>query len=195
MAKPDNSPLPFAPILLGAAFIATLFIVAESGYKRIHEAGQIISAAEERQELMTRYLRLVLDAESAQRGFLLTEDPRYLRGFDPAVRALDPLLNRIVVELESSGHSEDARKAQNLRTVAGKKVGEMQTALRLYGEVDRAAALQLLGTDIGKRSMAELRHRAARAVRRRSRRASPPPARVPRATCRPRASCSAPRAS
>ena len=157
MAKPDNSPLPFAPILLGAAFIATLFIVAESGYKRIHEAGQFISAAEERQELMTRYLRLVLDAESAQRGFLLTEDPRYLRGFDPAVRALDPLLNRIVAELESSGHSEDARRAQNLRTVAGKKVGEMQAALRLYGEVSRAAALQLIGTDIGKRSMAELR--------------------------------------
>jgi signal transduction histidine kinase len=157
MAKPDNSPLPFAPILLGAAFIATLFIVAESGYKRIHETGQIISAAEERQELLTRYLRLVLDAESAQRGFLLTEDPRYLRGFDPAVRALDPLLNRIVAELDSSGYSEDARKAQNLRTLAGKKVGEMQTALRLYGEVSREAALQLVGTDIGKRSMSELR--------------------------------------
>jgi signal transduction histidine kinase len=158
MAKPENSPLPFAPILLGAAFIATLFIVAESGYKRIHEAGKIISAAEERQALMSRYLRLVLDAESAQRGFLLTEDARYLRSFDPAVRALDPLLNAIVSQLESSGHAEDARKAQNLRSLAGKKVGEMQSALRLYGEVDRAAALQLIGTDIGKRSMTELRH-------------------------------------
>ena len=72
-------------------------MVAESGYKRIHDAGQVISAAEERQTLMSRYLRLVLDAESAQRGFLLTEDTRYLRGFDPAVRALDPLLNRIIV--------------------------------------------------------------------------------------------------
>jgi len=157
MVQRDNSPLPFAPILLGAAFIATLFIVAESGYKRIHEAGRIISAAEERQALMTRYLRLVLDAESAQRGFLLTDDPRYLRSFDPAVRALDPLLNRIVTQLEASGLTEDARKAQDLRTLAGKKVGEMQSALRLYGEVDRAAALQLIGTDIGKRTMRELR--------------------------------------
>ena len=40
------SRLAYAPILLGVAFIATLFIVAESGYKRIHEAGQMISAAE-----------------------------------------------------------------------------------------------------------------------------------------------------
>src|SRR5688572_27273864 len=124
------SRLSYAPILLGVAFIATLFMVAESGYKRIHEAGLAISAAEERQALLSRYLRLVLDAETAQRGFLLTEDPEYLRNFDPAVRALDPLLNRIVAQLESSGLQDDARKAQNLRTLAGKKVGEMQTALR-----------------------------------------------------------------
>ncbi len=158
MAKTSGNPLPYAPILLGAAFIATLFIVAESGYKRIHEAGLVISAAEERQELMARYLRLMLDAESAQRGFLLTENPRYLRAFDPAVRALDPLLNRIVEELRASGLEADADRAQSLRTLAGKKVGEMQTALRLYGEIDRAAALQLLDTDIGQRAMTDLRH-------------------------------------
>ena len=34
----------------------------------------------------------------------------------------------------------------------------MQTALRLYGEVDRDAALQLLDTDIGQRAMTDLRH-------------------------------------
>ena len=34
----------------------------------------------------------------------------------------------------------------------------MQTSLRLYGEVDRDAALQLLDTDIGQRAMTDLRH-------------------------------------
>jgi signal transduction histidine kinase len=157
MATSSASRLAYAPILLGAAFIATLFMVAESGYKRIHEAGLTISAAEERQELMARYLRLMLDAESSQRGFLLTEDPAYLRGFDPAVRALDPMLDIIVAELESSGHEADAARAQNLRTAAGKKVGEMQSALRLYGEAGRAAALQLLDTDMGRRAMTDVR--------------------------------------
>src|SRR5688572_32071002 len=201
MASPSRNPLHYAPILLGAAFIATLFIVAESGYQRIHDAGKVITAAEERQALMSRYLRLMLDAETAQRGFLLTENPRYLRNFDPAVRALDPLqalmsrylrlmldaetaqrgfpltenprylrnfdpavraldplLNRIVVELRESGLHEDAEKAQELRTLSGKKIGEMQTALRLYGEVNRNAALQMMDTDIGQRAMTDLRH-------------------------------------
>jgi signal transduction histidine kinase len=152
------SRLSYAPILLGVAFIATLFMVAESGYKRIHEAGLAISAAEERQALLSRYLRLVLDAETAQRGFLLTEDPEYLRNFDPAVRALDPMLDRIVTEFRESGLEEDANRAQNLRMLTGQKVNEMQSSLRLYGEASHEAALQLLSTDIGKRSMRQLRH-------------------------------------
>src|SRR5262245_26663731 len=150
--------LHYAPILLGLAFIATLFIVAESGYKRLHEASQVISAAEERQGLLSRYLRLLLDAETAQRGFLLTEDTRYLKNFDPPVRGLDPLLDRIVARFRESKLDEDAAKAQSLRLITGKKVGEMQTALRLYGEVNRDAGLQLLDTDIGQRAMMDIRH-------------------------------------
>lgn len=158
MATSPTSRLSFAPILLGVAFIATLFLVAESGYKRIHQASLVISAAEERQALMSRYLRIMLDAESAQRGFLLTEDPRYLRSFDPAIRALDPLLDRLIDDLKASGFAQDANRAQGIRTIAGKKIGEMQTSLRLYGEANREAALQLLNTDIGARAMMDLRH-------------------------------------
>jgi signal transduction histidine kinase len=132
-------------------------MVAESGYKRIHEAGLAISAAEERQAMISRYLRLVLDAERSQRGFLLTQNPRYLRGFDPAVRALDPMLDRIVTDLRSSGYEEDANRAQNLRTITGMKVNEMQSSLRLYGEAGHAAALQLIETDIGQSAMKQLR--------------------------------------
>ena len=158
MATSTTPRLTYAPILLGIAFIATLFLVAESGYKRIHQASLVISAAEERQAVMSRYLRIVLDAESAQRGFLLSEDPRYLRGFDPAVRALDPLLDYLVAQFQASGLDEDAARAQNLRSVTGKKVGEMQVSLRLYGEVGPAAALQLMSTDIGAKAMSDLRH-------------------------------------
>jgi signal transduction histidine kinase len=157
MASSTASRFTYAPMLLGIAFIATLFMVAESGYKRIHEAGQTISATEERLALISRYLRLVLDAETSQRGFLLTEDPRYLRRFDPAVRALDPMLDRIVIQLRQSGLEEDANKAQGLRSLTGQKIGEMQASLRLYGEVGRDAAVQLLNTDLGQRSMTQLR--------------------------------------
>jgi signal transduction histidine kinase len=148
----------YAPILLGVAFIVILFMVAESGYKRMHDANEAISAAEERQEMLARYLRLVLDAESAQRGFLLTEDKRYLSGFDPAVRSLDPLLDRIVAGLAVTGHERDVALAQQLRNTTGKKVGEMQSSLRIYGETGRDAALALTTSDFGQKTMTEMRH-------------------------------------
>ncbi|HEX9707161.1 MAG TPA: CHASE3 domain-containing protein [Steroidobacteraceae bacterium] len=158
MRNVSGSRLATAPILLGVAFIATLFLVAESGYKRIHEASLVISEAGERQALLSRYLRVLLDAESAQRGFLLTEDTRYLRNFDPAIRALDPTLDHIVDRLTASGLTEDAAAAQALRTTAGRKIGEMQASLRLYGEVGLDSALALLDTDLGQKAMLDLRH-------------------------------------
>jgi len=158
MREVPLSRLATAPILLGIAFIATLFLVAESGYKRMHETSLVISAAEERQALLARYLRIVLDAETAQRGFLLTEDTRYLHNFDPSVRALEPLLDHIAAGLEASKLKEDAAIAQALRTTTGRKLGEMQASLRLYGEVGRDAALTLLDTDLGQKAMTDLRH-------------------------------------
>ncbi len=158
MARSSPVRLHYAPILLGVAFITTLFMVAESGYKRIHEAGQAISAAEDRQALLSRDLRVMLAAESAQRGFLLTDDKRYLRAFDPAIRSLDPLLDSLVSKLDASGLREDSAKVQEVRMTAGQKIGEMRAALRLYGEVNRDAALQLLDTDMGQKAMTDLRH-------------------------------------
>ncbi len=158
MANAPTVRLHYAPILLGVAFIVTLFVVAESGYQRIYKAGLDISAAEGRQALLVRYLRVMLDAESAQRGFLLTEDTRYLRAFDPAIRSLDPLLNDLVDRMRASGLDADTARVQSLRSTAGQKIGEMRASLRLYGEVSRAAALQLLDTDIGQKAMTDLRH-------------------------------------
>ena len=77
---------------------------------------------------------------------------------------------------------------------AGQKVGEMRASLRLYGEVDRAAALQLLDTDIGQKAMTDLRHQLrelydAESDRLVAARASS------NAICGPRACCSGPQPS
>ncbi len=158
MRSVPGTRLVYAPILLGVAFVVTLFIVAESGHTRLRDATTVVAAAQERQALLSRYLRLVLDAEAAERGFLLTEDPRYLRQFDPAVRSLEPLLDRIIESLGAAGLHEDVARAQIVRETSGEKIGEMKAALRLYAEKDRAAALALVNTDIGEKSMVNLRH-------------------------------------
>ena len=149
--------LVYAPVLLGVALIVAMFLVAESGHSRLRDATVVIAESQQRQAQLSRYLQLLLEAETAQRGFLLTEDTRYLRQFDPAVKQLDPLLDHIIQGFVQSGLAEEVAKAEQLRKLSGVKLGEMLGSLRLYGESDLHAALALINTDIGEKSMADIR--------------------------------------
>ena len=149
--------LVYAPILLGVGLIVAMFLLAESGHSRLRDATVVIAESQQRQAQLSRYLQLLLEAETAQRGFLLTEDTRYLRQFDPAVKQLDPLLDHIIDGFEQSGLAAEAAKAEQLRKLSGVKLGEMLGSLRLYGESDLHAALALINTDIGEKSMADIR--------------------------------------
>ena len=148
--------LVYAPILVGVALIVALFLVAESGHSRLRDATVVIAASQQRQAQLSRYLQLLLEAETAQRGFLLTEDTRYLRQFDPAIKQLDPLLDQIIRGFTQSGLAQEAAKAEKLRKLSGVKLGEMLGSLRLYGESDLHSALALINTDIGEKSMADI---------------------------------------
>lgn len=146
----------YAPLILGVALIVSTFVVAETGHRRLREATDTLIESQNRQFLLSRYLRLLLQAESAQRGFLLTEDTRYLRGFDPALKGIAPLIADLSASYERSGIEEAESKINDLRAIGGAKTGEMLASLRLYGERDLAAALALLNTDVGQQAMSDL---------------------------------------
>ena len=154
--------LVYAPILLGVALVSSIFFVAESGHSRLRDATVTIAGSQSRQALLSQFLQLLLEAETAQRGFLLTEDTRYLRQFDPAVRQLDPLLDRIARGYEASGLEAETAHIDELRKLTGMKLGDMLGSLRLYGERDLKAALALVNTDIGEQTMADLRRQITR---------------------------------
>jgi signal transduction histidine kinase len=148
--------LVYAPLLLGVVLVITTFLVSESGNFRLRDATSVIVESQQRELNLSRYRRLLIQAESSQRGFLLTEDVRYLRDFDPSIRGLDPLLDQITTSFERSHVEGYRRELEQLRGLTGVKVGEMRGSLRLYGERDLAAALALIDTDIGQKAMSDL---------------------------------------
>lgn len=151
-----GSRLAYAPLLLGVVLVVTTFLVSESGHFRLRDATQVIVESQVRELYLSRYRRSLVQAESAQRGFLLTEDPQYLRDFDPAVRRLDPLMDEITQSFERSQVKDYQDHLEELRSLTGVKIGEMLGSLRLYGERDLAAALALIDTDIGQKAMSDL---------------------------------------
>ena len=151
-----GSRLVYAPLLLGVVMIVATFLVAETGNVRLRNATSVIVESQHRELDLSRYRRALVQAESAQRGFLLTEDPRYLRDFDPAISRLGPLLDRITTSYERTRSTAELKHLEELRGLAGVKTGEMLGSLRLYGERNREAALALIDTDIGQKAMVEL---------------------------------------
>jgi hypothetical protein len=67
----------------GAAVGVRLVVINETGYERSSAAlDDIAVASQTRSNTLNKLLQHMLDAETGQRGYLLTGDPRYLEPYD-----------------------------------------------------------------------------------------------------------------
>src|SRR6516225_8910298 len=80
------------PLALGVAVSIAILIFAEIGYQRLELANRQSTGALEIEAKLNDLVGLTSDAETGQRGFLLTGDPSYLEPYKEAVRKLDATL-------------------------------------------------------------------------------------------------------
>lgn len=93
-------------------------------------------------------------AESAQRGFLLTHDPRYLQPFNEAAERAQG--GFVEVTALAQGHAEASLRAQTLVKLATQKLDAMRLIVT-YEEQGRSdQALTLLSSGLGIQIMEEL---------------------------------------
>jgi len=105
-------------------------------------------------ELFLLQTRLT-DAETGQRGYLLTEDPQYLEPYDNAVSQIDAGLARLGL-LVAEDFAQRARLAEIAERVERKRE-EMQRTIDLVREGDHEGALRTLRSDAGQAIMTDLR--------------------------------------
>lgn len=115
-------------------------------------------AAETRNILQTTedLLAAVTDAETGQRGFLLTGEDRYLEPYNAAIKIIPGLLN----SLDNSTQSYRAQydRVGSLKSLVPEKLEEMRQTIATRREEDGfAAALNVVRTDQGKEAMREIR--------------------------------------
>ncbi len=148
------------PVALAVVLPVVLFLYAELGQARLRDATAQLTASESRQATLEEFLRSTLDAEAAQRGFLLTEDKTYLAPYDPSVRRIPKLLDRLESSYRAAGSQQGLDAVRQLRLESGIKIGELNSSLRLYAQFGRPAAIALVYTDLGKRTIEEIRRSA-----------------------------------
>jgi two-component system, cell cycle sensor histidine kinase and response regulator CckA len=143
---------------------AIVIVIAIAIYSRI-DAGAFREAAESAtksrllMENTQRLLSLLKDAESGQRGYLLTGDEQYLAPYNEAI----PNVANGLVELKRLADPA-AAEPKRFEALIGAKLDEVAQTIQLRRQGDSQGALAVVRTDQGKQTMDELRALASRIV-------------------------------
>ena len=132
-------------VLVANAVLAYLDIRAiVRGNWWVEHTGEVVAQLE-------RVASALKDAETGQRGYLLTGKDEYLKPYVDASNGLDKELDRLVT-LTADNPLQQARLAE-LRRIAGEKIAELGRTVALMREGDRDAALAVVQTGRGRALM------------------------------------------
>jgi signal transduction histidine kinase len=141
------------PPLLLAGFLVGLFFLSAAGQSRLHSADERVHDSELRQRALSEFIALLSDAESGQRGYLLTGDSSYLQPYTEAVANVEAALDRVH---DAYGGNDDSPEFRNLRILTGRKLGELEDTLALFKRRGTSTAVNVVRTDVGKRTMGDI---------------------------------------
>jgi len=143
------------PLLAGFAIVASIIgaraILAEAQIADRDASREAIEA----QQLLSNLLSLAQDAETGQRGYLLTGEKNYLLPYQHAVDALPALLKR-VDEMFPAG-SDRAQQVAGIKDALARKQAELAETIGLYDTGNTAKALDIVRGGRGKLDMDQIR--------------------------------------
>ena len=154
--------LPKMLISLPLAVVAAgiLVFINESSFQESTRALANIETALQTRAAVNTLVLQILEAESGQRGFLLTGDPRYLEPYNTATanigQTLDGMRRLLLPSQDQIGNFD-----MMLRNVS-RKLAEMDLSVRMRKEGNEDGWKFVLTTDVGKQQMEEIREQSGK---------------------------------
>jgi len=151
---------------IAAGFALGLTVFSIIGIVSYRGTQQLVSAA--RQEKYTyqvlgeleEILSLIKDVETGQRGYLLTNDTRYLAPYNQARTAVQAGIEEFRQIVRDNPSQQNY--VQTLEPLVNQKLAELDSTIRLKQNGQSAAALKVVQTNEGKRLMDQIRDVIAR---------------------------------
>jgi signal transduction histidine kinase len=157
-----------AALLLAAVLL--LFVAAETGQHRLVSAGQRIQDLTHRASALADLWLLLQQAESSERGYILLDNREYLVPFQAASGNLPQVLEHLDAAFRQAPN-EVREDVVNIERLSGRRFEEMHDALETYRTRGKSAAVDLMRTDAGERTMeqidelvSDIRQRGARSI-------------------------------
>ena len=154
--------LPKMLISLPLAVLAAAFLVFinESSFQESTKALANIESAQQTRGAINKLVQQVLDAETGQRGFLLTGDPRYLEPYNTATADINQNLDAMRQLFAPS--REQLADFDLMSRHVSRKLAEMDLTVRMRREGNEDGWKFVLTTDVGKEQMEAIREQSTR---------------------------------
>jgi hypothetical protein len=148
----------FIPVIAIASLVVTTYLVTEQRRNYVAGLSAHIQRSQARMSQLGEMIYACADAESAQRGYLLTERADYLEPFEDARVKAYSTFDRLL----AATNPAERQELQSIREVMDRKFYEMQvtiSAAKTY--VRNEQAISMVKTDVGLAWMQKLRSMVA----------------------------------
>ena len=99
----------------------------------------------------------LMQAESIQRGFMITSRPGYIAPYDDAVKQVDATLRKLETQMQAAGRDRQPRFEDLVKRISAAiegKITEMQMLISLVRDGNTEGAIKVINTDEGLIKMA-----------------------------------------
>ncbi|MGC3981760.1 MAG: CHASE3 domain-containing protein [Steroidobacteraceae bacterium] len=144
------------PMLAAIALVVCAFLVTEARRAETMNSAVQIRDAQERMRLLADLAYAASDAESGQRGYLLTHEPEYLQPYNEAKQRIATLLPEL--HTAYANNTQETPHIERISTLIEKKLTELNSSLELSESTGTTAmSVQLVKTGVGLRWMSQVR--------------------------------------
>ncbi|MGF6348770.1 signal transduction histidine kinase [Variovorax sp. W2I14] len=150
-------------LLLAALAALALVGINEAGFRQSTRALADIDEAQRGRGVVNQILQNMLDAETGQRGYLLTGEASYRQPYDTAIKEVDGNLATLR-QLYAERPAEMTQIAELSKHVL-RKVAEMDMSVRLRQDGKEDAWKFVITTDVGREEMEAIRATALQLVK------------------------------
>ena len=149
-------------VAIALAMLLVIFTLATAlvTLRRVQSAAGDVSHTHAVKTALQDVLSIALDAETGQRGYLLTGAVSYLEPYERARATIPETLDRLhQLTADNQAHQADLASLQRATSL---KLGELQDTVQLRQAGDLAATQRMVDSDTGKLAMDQMRAIVAR---------------------------------
>ena len=156
--------IPKMAISLPLAVLAAVILISinEAGFRLSSQASTNIEEAQATRGAVNLLLQHMLDAETGQRGYLLTGDPQYLAPYDAATTDINQTLDTL--RRFYTPYPDELAEFGALSRNVSRKLAEMDLSVRMRKQGNEEAWKFVLTTDVGLEQMKAVRSQISKLV-------------------------------